>query len=60
VIAFRFTPSPDGRSAALDGSAVVNRLEFGVGQGEWQDTKWLADAVRVRFALMLTRSESQR
>ncbi len=60
VVAFRFTPSPDGRSASLDGGTVVNRLEFGVGQGEWQDTTWLADAVRVRFALMLTRSESQR
>lgn len=60
VVAFTFAPSPDGSSASLDGGTVVRRLEFGVGQGEWQDTKWLADEVRVRFALRLARPQLQR
>jgi polyisoprenoid-binding protein YceI len=50
---FTFKPTPDGRSAMLSGRASVRRLDFGIGQGEWQDTKWLGDEVRVRFELAL-------
>lgn len=50
---FTFKPGADGRSAVLSGRASVRRLDFGVGQGEWQDTKWLGDDVRVRFELTL-------
>jgi polyisoprenoid-binding protein YceI len=54
-VTFTFKPSADGRSAALSGRASVHRLDFGVGQGEWQDTKWLGDGVRIRFELTLRR-----
>lgn len=38
----------------LDGSTVLKRLSFGVGQGEWGATEWLGNAVTVRFALQMT------
>lgn len=53
-IAFTFTPDPSGESAWLKGSAPLRRLEFGVGQGEWKDTQWVSNDVRVEFALQLT------
>jgi polyisoprenoid-binding protein YceI len=46
-------PARPGQSAHLTGSAVVQRLGFGVGQGDWSSTEWLADAVRVQFDLRL-------
>jgi polyisoprenoid-binding protein YceI len=52
-VTFTFKPSADGRSALMSGRATVHRLDFGVGQGEWQDTKWLGDEVRIRFELTL-------
>jgi len=43
-----------GKSGAwLKGAARLKRLDFGVGQGEWQDTSWVADEVTVKFALHL-------
>ena len=44
----------DGRRVGLlEGSTVLERLEFGVGQGEWRATEWLGNAVTVRFALRM-------
>ena len=37
----------------LVGSATLDRLDFGVGQGEWQDTQWVGNRVRVEFSLRL-------
>jgi polyisoprenoid-binding protein YceI len=49
---FTFEEGKDG--AWLKGSASLNkRLDFGVGQGEWKDTSSVADAVKVRFTLLL-------
>ena len=45
----RFKPAADGRSADLAGGTTIRRLDFGVGQGEWQDTQWLGDKVRIEF-----------
>lgn len=55
VLDFRFTPAADGRTAVLEGETTLRRLDFGVGQGEWRDTEWLGDEVRVRFRLLLQR-----
>jgi polyisoprenoid-binding protein YceI len=46
-------PAAAGGVAKLTGSTTVKRLEFGVGQGDWRGTEWLADAVRVEFSLAL-------
>jgi polyisoprenoid-binding protein YceI len=50
-IDFRFTQSSAG--AALEGSAKLKRLDFGVGQGDWKSTEWVGDSVRISFALVL-------
>jgi polyisoprenoid-binding protein YceI len=48
---FHFTPAAAG--ATLEGTAQLKRLEFGVGQGDWKSTEWVADLVKVSFTLML-------
>jgi polyisoprenoid-binding protein YceI len=54
-VTFTFKSNADGSGAILSGRASVRRLDFGIGQGEWQDTKWLGDEVRIRFELALRR-----
>jgi len=52
---FTYTPAPaDGkRGPVLAGSATLKRLDFGVGEGEWKSTEWIADEVKVEFNLPL-------
>jgi polyisoprenoid-binding protein YceI len=52
-LAFSFKPSADGRTAALSGGTTIRRLDFGIGQGEWADPKWIGNEVRIRFVLAL-------
>ncbi len=42
-----------GPGAKLDGTAKLKRLDFGVGQGDWKSTEWVADPVKVSFSLVL-------
>jgi polyisoprenoid-binding protein YceI len=42
-----------GATPALVGDAVVNRLDFNVGGGEWADTATIGNAVKVHTALRL-------
>jgi polyisoprenoid-binding protein YceI len=48
---FIFTSTAAG--AKLEGSAKLNRLDFGAGQGDWKSTEWVADAVKISFSLIL-------
>jgi len=50
-IEFRFSPAAGG--AKLEGTAKLNRLDFGVGQGDWKSTEWVANAVKISFSLWL-------
>jgi polyisoprenoid-binding protein YceI len=50
-IDFKFTQAAAG--AKLEGSAKLKRLDFGVGQGDWKSTEWVADAVKISFSLVL-------
>jgi polyisoprenoid-binding protein YceI len=50
-IDFVFVSTPGG--AKLEGTAKLNRLEFGVGQGDWKSTEQVKDLVKVAFSLML-------
>jgi polyisoprenoid-binding protein YceI len=50
-IEFQFAPA--GGGAKLSGSAKLNRLDFGVGQGEWKSTDTIGDAVKINFSLVL-------
>ncbi len=49
----RFATESGQRVAFLRGEAPLKRLEFGVGQGEWQSTQWVDDAVTVHWDLRL-------
>jgi polyisoprenoid-binding protein YceI len=50
-IDFQFAAS--GAGAKLEGTAKLKRLDFGVGQGDWKSTEWVADLVKVNFSLVL-------
>lgn len=52
-VPIEFTFEKKDTGAWLKGSAVVRRLDFGVGQGDWSDTETVANDVRIRFALRL-------
>jgi len=50
---FRWTPAAAGRPARLTGSATLDRLVFGVGQGEWRDTTYVGGRVEVHVDIRL-------
>jgi polyisoprenoid-binding protein YceI len=50
-IDFKFAATPVG--ANLSGTAQLKRLDFGVGRGDWKNTDWVADAVKITFSLNL-------
>lgn len=52
-VPLEFTFEKKDGSAWLKGSASLKRLDFGVGQGEWKDTKTVGNDVQVRFVLLL-------
>jgi cytochrome b561 len=56
VLPFTFTPAADGKHATLAGGTTIRRLDFGVGQGEWTDTTWVGNEVKIRFELKLDSS----
>ena len=41
------------RTATLSGTTTIRRLDFGIGQGEWASTQWIANEVRVSFRLVM-------
>jgi polyisoprenoid-binding protein YceI len=55
VLPFTFAPSSEGgkAGAALKGGLTLDRLDYGVGQGDWKDTTIVAKEVRVKFDLRL-------
>ena len=55
-VAFTFAEQPAAGTARLAGTALVRRLDFGVGQGDWQDTSVLGNDVRLSFDLVLHRN----
>ncbi len=50
-IDFQFATTASG--ARLEGSTTLKRLDFGVGQGDWKSTEWIADEVKISFSLLL-------
>ena len=50
TLSFVWTP---GAIPALVGDASINRLDFGVGGGEWADTSTIGNAVKVHTSLVL-------
>jgi polyisoprenoid-binding protein YceI len=54
-VPIEFTHETDAAGSWLRGQAKLKRLDFGVGQGEWKDTAWVSNDVRIDFALRLQR-----
>ena len=52
-VPIEFTFENKNGSAWLKGSAQLKRLDFGVGQGEWQATDQVANEVKINFVLLL-------
>ncbi|HEY6644585.1 YceI family protein [Povalibacter sp.] len=52
-VPIEFTFDNKNGSAWLKGQAILKRLDFGVGQGEWKDTATVGNEVQIRFALLL-------
>ena len=46
----------NGERGRLTGKAKLNRLDFGVGQGEWASTEWVGDEVNIKFDLRILRA----
>lgn len=42
-----------GATSTATGTFNIKRLEFNIGEGDWQDTSMVADPVQVRFKLAL-------
>lgn len=45
------TPTP---ITTASGTFAIKRLDFKIGEGDWSDTSMVADAVQVKFKLVLT------
>lgn len=58
-VAVAFTLARSGPGATLSGSALLRRLEFGVGQGEWRSTASVGNEVEVLFTLKLSRADAK-
>lgn len=54
-LTLRFALKIDGDHATASGAATLQRLAFGVGEGEWSATDQLKDAVEVNFNLKAVR-----
>lgn len=50
-----FQLQPQGAGYLVSGTLTLRRLDFGVGIGEWTNTDWLSDEVRVDFRAPLSR-----
>jgi polyisoprenoid-binding protein YceI len=40
----------------ISGETTIRRLDFGVGQGEWQSTEWVGNDVKLQFKVPLSRA----
>jgi polyisoprenoid-binding protein YceI len=56
-VALQFEWTTEGERARLVGSARLDRLAFGVGSGDWEDTDLIAREVTVRTQLVLQAAE---
>lgn len=53
TVPFTFIPAADGQSARLTSDFDLSRLAFRIGQGQWSDTRWLDDKVKIHIDAVL-------
>ena len=51
---FRTADEQGHPAGYLTGKTTLKRLDFGVGQGDWQSTEWVGNDVTVAYSLRLT------
>lgn len=51
VVPFTFSGTDDG--AVVAGEIVIRRLDYDIGLGEWQDTRWVGNDVTLHFRVAL-------
>ncbi len=44
--------SPEGQAALMESDITLNRLDFGIGQGQWQDPATIGNAVKIHITLV--------
>lgn len=52
TVPFTLRPAADG-GAELEGRLRLKRLDYGIGRGQWADTRWVGDRVEVSFSVAL-------
>lgn len=52
-VAVRFALAPSSGETLMNGTANLERLAFGLGQGDWASTEWIGNEVAVQFELKL-------
>jgi polyisoprenoid-binding protein YceI len=50
-----FRLGESGGKQVVSGSFTLDRLDYGIGTGEWSDTRWLGAEVKVDFSASLSR-----
>jgi polyisoprenoid-binding protein YceI len=53
TVPFEFRPAHGGDGWLLEGETSIRRLDYGVGIGEWLDTEFLDDEIRLSFSVKL-------
>ena len=48
---------PTASGLELSGATSIKRLDYGVGQGDWQSTEGVADEVKIQYKVALTRAK---
>jgi polyisoprenoid-binding protein YceI len=51
------TIKPTASGLELTGETAFKRLDFGIGQGEWQSTESVGDEVKVRYKVAMARAK---
>jgi polyisoprenoid-binding protein YceI len=50
------TIKPAGAGIDLSGAASIDRLDYGVGQGEWKSTEWVGNTVKLEYKVVLNKA----
>ena len=51
------TLKPTASGLELSGQATIKRLDYGVGQGEWQSTESVGDDVKIQYKVTMVRAK---
>ena len=50
----------EGTRGIFDGSFVINRLDYGIGEGLWADVATVADAIQIKFHIVVNASPAKK